>query len=157
MDFKRPYKIFPAKIPNLCEFSLNPSNIKTIFSLIPMVFGSRHLSSHIENTTKWCSPGFDEWTSYRSLSYAASVMLQSKNINSIICQNVSLDQESSCPLHRDMNPWGVCWGSFDLSVIQRGSDIHEIHPNSSIFHLTQKNQKKSKHCSASPNQINRKK
>lgn len=45
--------------------------------------------------------------------------VQSKTINSISCQNVSLAQESTCPLHRNVNPWGVCWGRVDLSVMQK--------------------------------------
>lgn len=53
------------------------------------------------------------------ISYAGNGV-QSKNINSICCQTVSLARESTCPLHKDMNPWGVCWGSVDLSVMQKG-------------------------------------
>lgn len=52
------------------------------------------------------------------ISYSGNGV-QSKNIHSISCQNVSSAQESACPLHRDMNPRGVCWGNVDLAVMQK--------------------------------------
>lgn len=52
------------------------------------------------------------------ISYSGNGV-QSKNTHSISCQNVSSAQESACPLHRDMDPRGVCWGNVDLAVMQK--------------------------------------
>lgn len=161
MDFKRPHKVIcPPKIPNPCEFSLNPSNINTIFSLIPAVFGSRHLSSHLENTTKLCSSCLMNGQVIghcRLLHQLRWQWCANKNINSICCQNVSLAQESACPLHRDMNPWGVCWGKCWSICNAKGSQIFMKYtqvPASSAWH--KKITIISKCCSTSANQIHRK-
>lgn len=163
IDFKRPYKnICPPTILNLCGFNRNPSKINTILTLIPVTFGSSHLSSRTENTMKLFSSGFDEWTSYRSLFYAATITLA-----------VGCKAKTLIPL--TVRTWAwlkkvlvLCieiWipGVFAELVLihlwcKRVSDIHEIHTKLkyiSTFSLTQKITKISKCCCTSPTQMHR--